>query len=193
MQLFTVFFCYLASYLVKTPLKTVFIMGAVFFVLIPSSGWAEDEGKEAIAAPTLAKLPEITYSDENGKTQTLETKGYKLTALHFWATWCVPCVKELPQINSMQKKYKSKGFRVVALSLDNKNVEKVQKFFKDNKINNLDILFDSNLAAFQQLKIKGLPTTIFIDQSGNAVGTAEGYLNWKSKKVKEFVELNLDK
>ena len=166
-------------------------MGAVFFVLIPSSGRAEDEGKETIAAPTLANLPEITYSDENGKVQTLETKGYKLTALHFWATWCVPCVKELPQINAMQKKYKNKGFRVVALSLDNKNLGKVKKFFKNNKIDNLDILFDSNLAAFQQLKIKGLPTTIFINSEGQAVGTAEGYLNWKSKNVKEFIENNM--
>lgn len=166
-------------------------MGMVFFVLVPSSVWAEDEGKETITAATLAKMPEIAYSDEAGKTQLLETKEYKLTALHFWATWCVPCVKELPQINTMQKKYKNKGFRVVALSLDNNNVDKVKKFFKDNKINNLDILFDSSLAAFQQLKIKGLPTTIFINSEGQAVGTAEGYLNWKSKNVKEFIENNM--
>lgn len=185
MQWFTAFFHLLASSLVKS----LSIMAIVFLVCFSSN--AQAEGEE-ITKPALVKLPEIVYSDENGKAKNLETKGYKLTALHFWATWCVPCVKELPQVDAVQKKYKNKGFKVIALSLDNKNTEKVKKFFKDNKIKNLDVLFDSSLAAFQQLKIKGLPTTIFIDQNGNAVGTAEGYLDWKSKTVQDFIELQVE-
>lgn len=147
----------------------------------------------ANAATTIKKspataIPTIIYSNEDEKEQPLNTNKYKLTALHFWATWCVPCVKELPQINTIQKKYADKGFKIIALSLDGKKNKNVQKFYSDNKIENLELLFDYNMTAFQQMKIKGLPTTIFINSKGEEIARAEGDLNWESKEVEEFIK-----
>ncbi len=155
----------------------------VLFCLLPNAAKASTIIKESEATA----LPAIIYSDEQGKEQTLDSKKNELTALHFWATWCVPCVKELPQIDAIQKKYATKGFRVIALSLDGKNTDKAKKFYSDNNIDSLDLLFDSNLSAFQQLKIKGLPTTIFINYKGEEIARTEGDLNWESKEVKGFI------
>lgn len=156
----------------------------VLFCLLPTMANAATTIKESDATA----IPAIIYSNEDGKEQALDASKYKLTALHFWATWCVPCVKELPQINTAQKKYTDKEFKIIALSLDGKKIENVQKFYSDNKIENLELLFDSNMSAFQQLKIKGLPTTIFINSEGKEIARAEGNLNWESKGVEEFIK-----
>src|SRR5690348_15857080 len=72
------------------------------------------------AAPLKAETPKpaitVTYKDEHGAAYALDAKAAKLTAVHFWATWCVPCVAELPEVDATQVAYKDKGLQVVALS-----------------------------------------------------------------------------
>lgn len=138
-----------------------------------------------------APLPAIVYNNENGAEQWLDAKMNKLTALHFWATWCKPCIEELPQVNAAQKKYAAQGFKVVALSLDGKNTEKVKKFYHDNKIDNLEVFLDSDMSAFQKLKIHGLPTTIFINSKGEEIYRFEKPLGWESTEVVVIIEKNL--
>ncbi len=159
----------------------------VLFCLLPNATKASTVIKES----PETTLPTIIYSDEQGKEQTFGSKKNKLTALHFWATWCVPCVKELPQIDAIQKKYAGKGFKVIALSLDGKNTDKARKFYNENAINSLALFFDANLSAFQQLKIKGLPTTIFINSKGEEIARTEGDLDWESNEVEEFIDLQI--
>lgn len=159
----------------------------ILFFLLPMGVNAKTTIKES---PTTA-LPTVIYSDENSKEHRFDSSKNRLTALHFWATWCMPCIKELPQVNAAQKKYANKGFKIIALSLDGKNIDKVQKFYSYNNIDSLQPLFDSSMTAFQQLKIKGLPTTIFINSKGEEVARAEGDIDWESKEVTEFIELEL--
>lgn len=132
-------------------------------------------------------IPIVIYSNENGKKLQLDTKKNKLTALHFWATWCQPCVKELPEVNAAQKKYSAAGFKVITLSLDGKNTDNVKKFYDENHIDGLDILFDPGMESFQQLKIRGLPTTVFLNQDGKEIARSEGPLNWQSSEVNKFI------
>ncbi len=172
MQLFTSFLPRLAM---------VFI---VLFCLLPINANAKTTIKESAATT----LPVIIYSDTNSKEHTLNSSKNKLTALHFWATWCPPCVKELPQINAVQKEYADKGLEIIALSLDGKNVDKVQKFFVENNISSLKLWFDSSMSASNELKIKGLPTTIFINSKGEEIARAEGDLDWKSKETMDFIK-----
>ena len=164
---------------------------AMFFIalfcLLPINANARTTIKES----TPTALTAIIYSDENGKEQKLDTSKNNLTALHFWATWCMPCIKELPQVNAAQKKYMGKSFQIIALSLDGKNTDKVQKFYSDNKIDKLQPLFDSSMSAFSQLKIKGLPTTIFINSKGEEIARAEGELDWESNETEKFIKARI--
>lgn len=160
-------------------------LASILFVLIlPVAAIAG----ENIVESTPATIPAIIYSDVDGKQRTLDTSKHKLTALHFWATWCVPCVKELPLVNETQKKYVKNGLQIIALSLDGKNIDKVKKFYADNNINNLELLLDSELSAFQQLKIHGLPTTIFINSAGKEISRAEKPIEWNGKETTDFIE-----
>jgi thiol-disulfide isomerase/thioredoxin len=154
---------------------------------MPYAAFAADGIKES--APLA--LPDITFSGKDGKSQAVDAGKNKLTALHFWATWCKPCIEELPQLDAAQKQYESKGFRVIALSLDGKDISKVEKFFADNKIESLKLFMDSDMSAFQKLKIHGLPTTIFINSKGEEIARSEGTVTWGSSETKEFIEKQL--
>jgi thiol-disulfide isomerase/thioredoxin len=170
MQCFIRFFYYFAS--------------IVFVLLLPITASAEVKIEKSIATA----IPPIIYNDEKGESQIFDASKNKLTALHFWATWCTPCIKEFPQLNEIQKEYSEKGFKILAISADGKDVAKVRKFYKDNKINNLDVLFDSNMSTFQKLGIRGLPTTVFINSAGKKIGRSDGAINWTSKETRDFIE-----
>lgn len=137
-------------------------------------------------------LPVIHYLD-NGKQDVLKPRGARLTALHFWSTWCVPCLAELPEIDETQKAYEARGFRVVALSLDSAEaVQKVVDFFAEHRITTLKPYIDKDLKAFQSVKGRGLPTTIFIDESGMEIARSEGAVDWKDKANLDFIEMWLE-
>ncbi|MDX1975667.1 MAG: TlpA disulfide reductase family protein [Rickettsiales bacterium] len=132
----------------------------------------------------------IEYSDISGNKQTLDASSAKLTAIHFWATWCVPCIGEMPELNKAAGEYGPKGFRVLPLSLDN-NPEKVKMFFALHDLGNLTPYFDMNYTLFYSLRLKGLPTTIFIDSKGNALSISSGPIRWQGEQAKQFLEEHL--
>ncbi|MEZ5691033.1 MAG: TlpA disulfide reductase family protein [Rickettsiales bacterium] len=146
----------------------------------------------AKAESVIDVMPDISYTDKSNKEHKFDPSGNKLTALHFWATWCPPCVKELPEVSKTQEKYKGKGFKVIAISLDGKNVDKVEKFLKDNKIDNLDVFYDVYMKAFKALKIDALPTTIFIDKTGMIVLRKQSVVKWESEETTNLIEEYLD-
>lgn len=147
----------------------------------------------ALAVPLKVEPPKpaatIIYKDEAGVSHTVNPADHKLTAIHFWATWCVPCVDELPQVDAAQQAYMAKGFQVIALSMDGEHhTDKVTKFFTEHHIAHLIAAFDPNMAGFSATKSPGLPTTLFIDAQGNEIARAEGPLDWKSPEVTSFIE-----
>ncbi len=133
----------------------------------------------------------LSYMDAQGKQKLVDFSKNKLTALHFWATWCQPCVAELPAVDAAQQKYAGKNFKVTALSLDGKNIDNVKNFYSEKHISNLDIMLDSSMDSFRELGIKGLPTTVFVNSKGNIIARADGPLDWESDSVKRFIESHL--
>lgn len=155
---------------------------AALLTALPAAAQNSAPLKPENAQPAIA----VTWKDAQGAAHALDAKAAKLTAVHFWATWCVPCVGELPEVDATQAAYKDKGLHIVALSLDT-NMDKVKKFFADHKITNLQPNLDPNAGTFQNSKSPGLPTTLFIDAQGNEIARAEGPLDWKTEG-KAFIE-----
>lgn len=160
----------------------------VFFVLLS----AQASEQEAIALKTgnFGKVPVFSYTDAKGAAKTLDTSKHKLTALHFWATWCVPCVDELPQVDDAQDIFGSQ-LQIVPIALDGKNVAKVQKFFADHKIEHLPVLLDATSKTPKLANLKGLPGTIFIDSKGVIVARADGPLDWQQEDVAGFIKSHI--
>ena len=107
--------------------------------------------------------------------------------INFWATWCAPCIKEMPYLDQFEKKYQDKGFSVLAVSVDNqKSLSQVRSFIKTKKFS-FDIFLDPNMQIFKKLNGNLMPTNVLIDKSGKVVWRHYGYLPGDEKKMEEQI------
>ena len=144
-----------------------------------------DTGSPKTAQPVL-------FKDEKGDLHPLNPQHRKLTAVHFWATWCVPCIAELPEVEATQWAYGGKDFEIVAISLDgDSNMPKVKQFFADHKIEHLIPYLDFGNASFKGTGAKGLPATVFIDTMGKEIARADGPLDWKNPETIDFIKSHI--
>ena len=139
-------------------------------------------------------LPEIILFDENKLQTTLSSYLNKsknnLTIINFWATWCPPCIKELPSLNRLANDFKEKRVIILAVSMDRGDEKKLTSFLKKNGGENLIFFQDKNWSAGKSIPIKGLPVTIIVQKLNNKykiVYKHEGPLEWDSKEVKNNI------
>lgn len=133
-------------------------------------------------------LPEIAFVDGTGAAKTLKDFKGKVVLLNLWATWCLPCRKEMPALDRLQAALGSDRFEVVALSLDRAGVEASRKFLDGIKIANLKLYVDPTARMNGPLKIFGMPTTILIDAEGREVGRLLGEADWDSEDAKKLIK-----
>ena len=123
-------------------------------------------------------LPDIAFVDADDKPLVLAAYKGKVVLLNFWATWCAPCVKEMPSLDKLQAEMGKDRFVVIPLSLDGPSKPKVAPFYKDKGLANLGIYFDKGKKAQQALDISVLPTSILIDAQGREIGRLQGDADW---------------
>ncbi|MDX2074570.1 MAG: TlpA disulfide reductase family protein [Alphaproteobacteria bacterium] len=167
-----------------------FLAAACLVFFVASAAHASEQDTVALQTGDFGRAPAFSYADAAGKMHTLDTAKHKLTALHFWATWCVPCVDELPQLDDAQDIF-GKELHIAAIALDGKNAAKVQKFYSNHKILHLPVLLDPTAKLPKIAGLRGLPGTLFIDARGNIVGRAEGPLDWQQEDVQAFLKAHL--
>jgi thiol-disulfide isomerase/thioredoxin len=102
---------------------------------------------------------------EGGKLDLASLKG-KVVLIDFWATWCVPCISEIPMFNDLAKDYKAQGFEMIALSLDEEGAEKVKPFLKKHPMNYTQTVGDQSVAELFKVSDSALPVAILIDKQG---------------------------
>ena len=103
--------------------------------------------------------------------------------VNFWATWCIPCKKELPDLNKM--KIENKDLKVIIISIDKKSINDQLNFLKKNKVNELTAYFDQNMTFFKSLKLKGIPTTLLINQQ-KIVAKKEGIFSYNKVSLEQI-------
>ena len=112
--------------------------------------------------------------------QDLKKKGY---VINFWATWCVPCKKELPDLTLLKSKIKIYNIDVLTISIDKKDIKDQLEFLTNSGASNLNHFFDKEMKIFKALKLRGIPTTIIVDQNGYVISKHEGILKWGEDEV----------
>jgi len=103
--------------------------------------------------------------------------------VNFWATWCIPCKKELPDLNKM--KIENKDLKVIIISIDKKPIKDQLNFLKKNKVNELITYFDQDMTFFKSLKLRGIPTTLLINQQ-KIIAKKEGIFSYNKVSLKQI-------
>jgi thiol-disulfide isomerase/thioredoxin len=154
-------------------------------------------GEVAALAPARSPIPltTVAFRDGDGKERTLGDWKGKTVLLNLWATWCVPCKKEMPALDELQKKLGGADFEVVAVNIDTRNPDKAKTWLTDTGIASLTYYADNSAKIFQDLKEKGrafgMPTTILVDKNGCEVATLAGPAEWASGDAITFIEAAL--
>jgi len=149
-----------------------------------------------VAAVNVAKrplqVPDLAFQDAGGKPLTLDHWRGKTVLLNLWATWCVPCRKEMPALDALEQRLGSPQFQVVAINIDTRDPEKPKAFLKEIGVTKLRYYADPNARVFQDLKevgrAFGMPTTLLVDPQGCEIGSIAGPAEWASDDAIKLVQ-----
>ncbi len=126
----------------------------------------------------------------NAKGQPLSLAGYKghVLVVNLWATWCGPCVDELPTLAALAEQIHAFGGLVLPISIDTNGAKAVQPFYALHGITNLPVLLDPDGDNLDILNSDGVPITLVIDPEGRLVAKLEGAANWNTPRVRAFLQ-----
>jgi thiol-disulfide isomerase/thioredoxin len=135
-------------------------------------------------AQTPFRVPDLAFKDAKGRDLRLADWRGRTVLLNLWATWCVPCRREMPALDALQALLGGADFEVVAVNIDTRDPNKPLAFLKEVAIAHLAYYSDSSARAFEELKTAGkafgMPTTVIIDPSGCEIGNMAGPAEWAS-------------
>ena len=131
-------------------------------------------------------ISNLKFKDDEEKEISFSDFQDKVLLVNFWATWCAPCIKEMPSLDRLKKKI-NKNFDVIAISVDRDGVKKVKDFFNEYKITNLGKYFDIKNSLAKEMNLIGLPTSFFINKKGDLIGYFQGDMEWDNDTVIEFI------
>src|SRR5436190_1132271 len=141
-----------------------------------------------VAALTMAtaplRLPDLAFEDGDGKPKKLSDWRGRTVLVNLWATWCVPCRKEMPALERLQTNLGGPDFEVVAINIDTRDPEKPKDFLREANLTRLGYFSDQKAKVFQDLKgvgrALGMPTSVLVDGAGCEIGTISGPADWAS-------------
>ncbi len=131
--------------------------------------------------------PRFSLRNLKGNLEGLDDHSGKVIFVNFWATWCVPCVKEMPSFENLYRRYRSQGLTLLAVSLDKGDSTKVQEFADKYKLS-FPILLDTEGVAEKLFPSFSIPFSYVIDKQGRVVARVDGAKNWESSETFEAVE-----
>jgi thiol-disulfide isomerase/thioredoxin len=159
--------------------------------------FAHGEVAAVNVAKSPLKVPDLAFRDASGKPMSLTDFRGRTVLLNLWATWCVPCRKEMPTLDALQGALGSKDFQVVAVNIDTRDPDKPKRFLKDIGVQKLAYYADPTAKAYQDLKAIGrafgMPTTMLVDHQGCEIGTIAGPADWASPDAVKLIKAALGK
>jgi peroxiredoxin len=165
------------------------IISFVLLTAIVTNAYADSDNKPVspmeIEKLNKSKAPEFSLKDLNGKRITLSSFKGKVVLLNFWATWCPPCLAEMPSFKKLYSEMRSSGLEIIAISTDRSVNE--TRGFTDKKGFDFPILMDEDRAVTKQYKVFSLPTTFLIDRNGVIIEKFFGENDWASREMKKKI------
>jgi thiol-disulfide isomerase/thioredoxin len=166
------------------------LFATVLFLIAPSLSLAYDGGTGPRALSrtfntedSVGEVPDILFKEGAGRERTLhdylqgELRG-RYVLLSLWATWCVPCLSEMPSLNRLQAAMAPYNLTVLALSVDREGGITVPAYFRRSGLNNLKVAWAPSGSPLRRLHARGIPTTLLISPKGEEIGRVASYVDW---------------
>jgi thiol-disulfide isomerase/thioredoxin len=146
------------------------------------------EAEESIPAPKIDRshagspAPTAEFEDPDGEAVSFAVFQGKPLLVNLWATWCAPCVAEMPMLDALAEREKDR-LQVMALSQDADGRAKVEAFFNQHRFRTIEPYLDAKMAMMGDLKLDTLPTTILYDAKGREIWRVVGMEDWRSARA----------
>ncbi len=137
--------------------------------------------------PGRVGAPDFLLKTLDGQNRSLQQDRGKVVLMNFWATWCPPCIREMPAMQRLYEKFRAQGLEIVAVSVDQGNPDAVRKFAENLKLN-FPIVLDPEQVTKQAYQVRALPTTYLIDRKGRVVAVGMGAREWDGESAFGLVE-----
>jgi len=174
------------------------LAAAVAVVLMLSYQNAARTGPELVGqvnAFSLGERPghDVAWRDEGGNEVTLADFRGKVVMVNYWATWCAPCIRELPSIDRLQAELGGEDFTVVAINIDRGGKGVAAPFAERLALKNLALYLDPRNLTTRAIGVNVMPTTIIYDRAGQEVGRMEGGAEWDAPEAKALMRWFMDR
>ena len=152
----------------------------ILVFLISNNLFASDDFSKNIVIHEKPKaIRELKFKDFNLQDVDLTNKKGNIMIINFWASWCVPCRREMPSLERLTQQYPE--IKVYAINMEKPNKLVASDFFKSIGVASLDIYFDPDFKLVKEFKMRGLPTSILIDKNGKEFGRIIGEIDFTNK------------
>ena len=187
----------------KTAITTAVMVGAlgilyvIFAALVssepgPMDTFARGEMRQFRTLDEPPSQPSMALTTGGGETITLAEKKGKVLLVNFWATWCAPCVEEMPALDALQARYGGTEFEVVAISMDQTFAD-ARDFYAEHDLPHLALYHDPSLTAAFAARAPGLPVSILYDRNGLEVGRLQGAAEWSSEDAFALIDAAIER
>jgi len=162
----------------------IYIHTIFLFLLCQNLYGAEDFSQNIVIHEKPTKINELKFKDTNLQEVDLTNKKGNIMILNFWASWCAPCIREMPSLEKLTNKFPE--LKVYAINMEKPNKLKVRDFFRSIDVASLEAYYDPEFKLVKQFKMRGLPTSILINKNGEEFGRVIGEVDFISE---EFINL----
>ena len=162
----------------------------IFYLLSTVISYSTEQPnfKNLIVYNEAKKLKNIEFKNNFNEIIRLNDYRGKLVILNFWATWCAPCKEEMPHLDTLQSIDKLENLKIFPINVGKEKIEKLEKFFLELKIKNLDIYFDDTVKLANLFSLRGIPTSVIINKNGEELARIMGSLNFTDKKFIQWLK-----
>lgn len=177
----------------STPTRRMTLAGLAAAALAPGAMAADypptaGEMQEFVLLEKRAPAPDVPFLDGKERDTRLSNYFGDVLLVNFWATWCAPCIEEMPSLARLADAFEGQPFRLMAISQDRGGRGVAEPFIRERLgLPNLQIFYDPKLQLGRAFGARGLPSTYLIDRKGRLIGGLEGAAEWDGPDAKALI------
>lgn len=171
----------------SVPIKNVIAYLTALIISVGASGATASGIEKLVWSENPQPATSVSFQNEQGNNVTLADYEGKVLVVNLWATWCAPCIREMPTLDNLEREMGGESLHIIAMSQDREGKSVAQPFMETNEWSNLDLYVAPDLAFAKAAAVKGLPTTLVIDKKGREVARLQGTAEWDSEDIRTIL------